>query len=87
MCSYLIESNAALLASRNKWQRAPVRLTSLRKTETSIREFYVEVEGRTDVLAPIRMECSTILSVIRVNKIFKRNFGWFREGLWGLVWR
>jgi hypothetical protein len=35
---------------------------------------YVKVEGRTDVLAPDRMECSTTLSVFRVNKTFKKSF-------------
>jgi hypothetical protein len=53
---------------------APIRLNSLRNTERSIRELYVEIEGRTNVLAPIRMECSTTLSVILVNKTFMKTF-------------
>jgi hypothetical protein len=85
MCSYLTESNTVLLLSRNKWPGAPLRLTSLRKTERSIREIKVEVEGRTDVLAPIRIECLTIFFTIKVKKALIKLFGWFQEGLWGVV--
>jgi hypothetical protein len=55
MCSKVIESKAADLSSRNKCPGFPVLRVLVRNTLRGESESWVDVPGRTEVLAPLRI--------------------------------